>query len=71
MLCILLYVAVDEGSDINEELDSDQTKIMETRGNAHTKDLFYLKIFVIGQFKYYTSEDLMLNKLPFRLALKL
>lgn len=42
MLCILLYVAVDEGSDINEELDSDQTKIMETRGNAHTKILSVL-----------------------------
>lgn len=42
MLCILLYVAVDEGSDINEELDSDQTEIIETRGNAHTKVLSVL-----------------------------
>lgn len=33
---LLLYVAVDEGSSIKEELDNEKTKIMETGGKAHT-----------------------------------
>lgn len=59
MLCILLYVAVDEGSDINEELDSDQTKIMETRGNAHTKILSVLP----KNFSYWSVSILYFRRL--------
>lgn len=59
MLCILLYVAVDEGSDINEELDSDQTKIMETRGNVHTKVLSVLP----ENFRYWSVYILYFRRL--------
>lgn len=39
---LLLYVAVDEGSSIKEELDNEKTKIMETGGKAHTTILSVL-----------------------------
>lgn len=38
-----MYVAVDEGSGIMEELDSGQTKIMETGGKAHTTELLLIE----------------------------
>lgn len=51
---LLLYVEVDEGSGIREELDSGQTKIMNTRGKAHRTVLpVFLKTILLGHFKYF------------------
>lgn len=48
---LLLYVEIDEGSGIREELDSGQTKIMKTRGKAHTTVLPVFLTILLGHFK--------------------
>lgn len=50
-----MYVAKDEGSGIEKELDSDQTKIMEEGGKKKkTMQMYYLscpKTILLGHFK--------------------
>lgn len=59
---LLLYVEVDEGSGIREKLDSGQTKIMNTRGKAHTTVLpVFLKTILLGHLNI--LEYLMVSKL--------
>lgn len=49
---LLLYVEIDKGSGIREELDSGQTKIMKTRGKAHRTVLpVFLITILLGHFK--------------------
>lgn len=69
---LLLYVAVAESYSIIRELDSGKTIIMETGGKANTTVQSILpEEYLTWSFEYYTLEDLMVNKLPIKVALKL